>query len=125
MVNHLVSTASLLLGVSILVFHITLVTLEFQRWPTLRTSAPDRANFNVLVLLAWHGPVIAPRLFQRPAGKSSSASRAVVCFGWAYILALGLCCASLVDKVSNSVIALIALCLAHTVFVGFNLLAQR
>jgi hypothetical protein len=38
-----------------------------------------------------------------------------------YILALGLCCASLVDKVTSSVIALIALCLAHTVFVGFNL----
>ena len=124
MVNHLVSTASLLTGVSILVFHITLVTLEFQRWSTLRSSASDRANFNVLVLLAWQFPIIAPRLFQRPAGKSSSTGRAAVCFGWAYILALGLCCASLVDKVSNSVIALIALCLAHTVFVGFSLLAR-
>ena len=123
MVNRVVSVASLLLGVSILLFHIVLVILEFQRWSTLRSSASDRANFNVLVLIAWHGPVISPRLFQRP-GKSSSASVAV-CFGWAYILALGLCCASLVDRVSTAVLVLIALCLTHTVLVGFNLIAQR
>ena len=125
MVNHVVSTASLLLGVSILVFHATLVVLEFQRWPALRTSAPDRANFNILVLIAWHGPVIAPRLCQRQGGKSSSASRIAVCVGWSYILALGLCCASLVDRVSSAVLALIALCLIHTVFIGFSMLAQR
>jgi hypothetical protein len=73
--------------------------------------------------IAWHGPVIAPRLFQQQGGKSSSASRIAVCAGWFYILALGLCCASLVDRVSSAVLALIVLCLSHTVFIGFSMLA--